>query len=65
MRKDIGNLNLQDAVFPNNWISTDSRGNIILYPMFAESRNQEKCLFRFVMEKFLERNLKVNKIINF
>ncbi len=31
-----------DAVFPNNWFSTHSNGNIITYPMNAESRRAER-----------------------
>jgi len=31
-----------DAVFPNNWISTHQDGKIILYPMMAPSRRQER-----------------------
>ncbi len=31
-----------DCVFPNNWISTDTKGNITLYPMEHESRRKER-----------------------
>ena len=31
-----------DAVFPNNWLSTHSNGHIITYPMYAESRRIER-----------------------
>jgi hypothetical protein len=31
-----------DSVFPNNWISTEPTGEVILYPMFAANRNAEK-----------------------
>lgn len=31
-----------DAVFPNNWISTEPDGKVILYPMFAKNRDAEK-----------------------
>ncbi|UAA40417.1 amidinotransferase [Paraneptunicella aestuarii] len=30
-----------DAVFPNNWFSTDSNGNLYLYPMACENRQKE------------------------
>lgn len=39
-----------DAVFPNNWISTEPNGDIILYPMLAPNRNAEKKQFRFILE---------------
>ena len=63
-KDDFDLIDLPDAVFPNNWISTDSQGNIILYPMYAKSRNKEKMLLRFVMEQFLDRNLVINKLVN-
>jgi len=31
-----------DAVFPNNWISFHEDGRIVLYPMFAPNRRQER-----------------------
>jgi hypothetical protein len=31
-----------DAVFPNNWFSTNKDGVVIIYPMYAESRRIEK-----------------------
>jgi hypothetical protein len=31
-----------DAVFPNNWISTEHDGTVVLYPMAAENRRYEK-----------------------
>ena len=31
-----------DAIFPNNWISFHENGSIVLYPMFAVNRRQER-----------------------
>jgi hypothetical protein len=31
-----------DSIFPNNWISFHNDGTIILYPMFAANRRQER-----------------------
>ena len=31
-----------DSVFPNNWFSTHDDGTLVLYPMFAENRRQER-----------------------
>lgn len=31
-----------DSIFPNNWISTHGDGKIVLYPMFAPNRRQER-----------------------
>lgn len=31
-----------DAVFPNNWFSTTQSGDLLVYPMHAENRRQER-----------------------
>ena len=45
---DLKDDKVPDAVFSNNWISTDSNGSIYLYPMAVHSRNLEKNAFRYV-----------------
>jgi len=31
-----------DSIFPNNWFSTHSTGELVLYPMFAPNRRRER-----------------------
>lgn len=31
-----------DSIFPNNWVSTHSNGNVAIYPMYAENRRNER-----------------------
>lgn len=31
-----------DSIFPNNWVSFHEKGNVALYPMFAENRRRER-----------------------
>lgn len=31
-----------DSIFPNNWISFHENGSVVLYPMFAANRRQER-----------------------
>ena len=31
-----------DSIFPNNWVSFHSNGNVAVYPMFAENRRRER-----------------------
>ncbi len=31
-----------DSIFPNNWFSSHFTGELVLYPMFAENRRQER-----------------------
>ena len=33
-----------DSIYPNNWFSTHSTGELILYPMFAQNRRLERKL---------------------
>lgn len=39
---DTVNPDTPDSIFPNNWISFHASGDIVLYPMFAENRRQER-----------------------
>ncbi len=40
--KQEDQLNTPDAGFPNNWFSTHPDGTLVLYPMHAENRRQER-----------------------
>ena len=31
-----------DSIFPNNWVSFHADGTVVLYPMLAENRRQER-----------------------
>lgn len=39
---DPPRTDLPNAVFPNNWFSTDATGTVFIYPMFTESRRGER-----------------------
>ncbi len=39
---DTLNTDTPDSIFPNNWISFHENGDVVLYPMFAENRRQER-----------------------
>lgn len=51
--KELLSTSTPDAVFPNNWISTECDGSIDLYPMKAENRTSEKDVFRYISEMFI------------
>ncbi|MCA9289800.1 MAG: hypothetical protein KDA25_01655 [Phycisphaerales bacterium] len=40
--EDDPSLDLPDAVFPNNWISTHADGTVVLYPMATARRRAER-----------------------
>ncbi len=39
---DSLNSDTPDSIFPNNWISFHESGDVVLYPMFAENRREER-----------------------
>src|SRR5574344_648004 len=50
-----------DSIFPNNWFSTHDDGTLVLYPMYAFNRRQER------KEEFLDvikKNFKVSRIVD-
>jgi hypothetical protein len=56
-------MDTPDSIFPNNWISFHSNGDIGLYPMFAENRRRERreeILIRLESEGF-----KINNIYDY
>ncbi|KAA3622758.1 MAG: amidinotransferase [Flavobacterium sp.] len=49
-----------DSIFPNNWVSFHSNGDIAIYPMFAENRRKERrdeVFMRLEKEGFLIENI--------
>ena len=40
--QDDDKFDTPDSVFPNNWISFHSNGDLALFPMFAINRRQER-----------------------
>lgn len=52
-----------DAVFPNNWFSTERDGNIVMYPMLAENRRAEKRI-RAVESLLDKHGFYIRNIIN-
>ncbi|MCH2225632.1 MAG: arginine deiminase-related protein [Crocinitomicaceae bacterium] len=39
---DFPNSRTPDSIFPNNWFSTHSDGNLVLYPMAVKNRRKER-----------------------
>lgn len=51
-----------DSVFPNNWFSTHSGGQIAIYPMYAENRRLER---RSDIIEMLKANYRVQDVIDY
>lgn len=52
-----------DSVFPNNWVSFHEGGQVVLYPMFAANRRQERR--RDILEYLSSRGIIINNIDDF
>lgn len=59
--EDNEDLHRPDAVFSNNWVSFHQSGKVVLYPMMAENRRNERR--RDIIEE-LKKNYKVEEIID-
>lgn len=57
------NVFTPDAVFPNNWFSHHDDGTLVLYPMLAQNRRQEKqpVLLR---QKLKEAKIPVKRVVD-
>ena len=61
--QDDDKFDTPDSVFPNNWISFHSNGDIALYPMFAKNRRNER--WEDVV-KYIEKNrYLINDVIDY
>ncbi|MBS1534220.1 MAG: amidinotransferase [Bacteroidetes bacterium] len=52
-----------DSIFPNNWISFHENGDVVLYPMFAENRRQERR--EDILDLLEERGFAINEIMDY
>ena len=52
-----------DSIFPNNWVSFHSNGDVGLYPMFAENRRLERR--EDIIETLEEKGFKINNIVDY
>lgn len=53
-------LDTPDSIFPNNWVSFHSNGDVVVYPMFAENRRKERreeVFIRLESEGFIIENI--------
>jgi len=52
-----------DSIFPNNWVSFHSNGDVGLYPMFAENRRLERR--EDILETLEEKGFIINNIVDY
>ena len=56
-------LDTPDSIFPNNWVSFHSNGDVVVYPMFAENRRKERREEVFI--KLEEEGFCIKNIIDY
>ena len=61
--QDDNKFDTPDSLFPNNWVSFHSNGDLALYPMYAENRRQERR--EDVMEFVEKNNHLINNVIDY
>ena len=59
---DYGDNETPDSVFPNNWFSTHSGGNIAIHSMYSPSRRRER---RNDIIETLKREYRVQSVVDF
>lgn len=59
---DYGDNETPDSVFPNNWLSTHSGGNIAIHSMYSPSRRRER---RNDVIELLKREYRVQSVVDF
>ena len=52
-----------DSIFPNNWVSFSPEGRVVLYPMFAPNRRDERRMD--IIEKLKNEGFEVKEIVDF
>lgn len=60
--KDTINPHTPDSIFPNNWVSLGADGNVVLYPMFAPNRRDERRMD--VIDEVKKQGFEVKDIVD-
>lgn len=61
--KDTIEPHTPDSIFPNNWVSFGRDGRVVLYPMFAPNRRDERRLD--IIEQIKNQGFEVKEIVDF
>lgn len=61
--KDTIEPHTPDSIFPNNWVSFGKDGRVVLYPMFAPNRRDERRME--ILEEVKNQGFQINEIVDF
>jgi len=60
--EDTPDTDTPDSIFPNNWVSFHSSGTVVLYPMFAENRRNERRTD--ILESLRNEGLRIDEVVD-
>ena len=60
---DTRELDTPDSIFPNNWISFHENGDVVLYPLFAENRREERR--EDILDMLEDNGFVINEIMDY
>ncbi|WP_369999687.1 citrulline utilization hydrolase CtlX [Winogradskyella sp.] len=60
---DDERMDTPDSIFPNNWVSFHSNGDVGIYPMFAENRRRERR--EEVFTRLEEEGFKIENVVDY
>jgi len=52
-----------DSIFPNNWLSTNEKGQVFIYPMCTENRRLETKQYPLIEKKLIENGFEIKEKI--
>ena len=61
--KDTLEPHTPDSIFPNNWVSFGRDGKVVLYPMFAHNRRDERRMD--ILEELKNQGFEVSEVVDF
>ncbi len=60
---DTDEFDTPDSIFPNNWISFHENGTVVIYPMFAENRRNERR--EDILDILEEKGFEIRDIVDY
>ena len=61
--KDTLEPHTPDSIFPNNWVSFGRDGKVVLYPMFAHNRRDERRMD--ILDELKNQGFEVSEVVDF
>ncbi|PIE99976.1 MAG: amidinotransferase [Maribacter sp.] len=60
---DTKDFDTPDSIFPNNWISFHESGTVVVYPMFAENRRNERR--EDILDILEEKGFRIKDVVDY